>query len=217
MAINALRTEMSNKNVENIISEALLQNVPTAFDPANPNSRIRIGYEGTWAGVVGSGSGQNYSLPVLPQDMSWPMVVSVQRANTVDSLRQIQPAIDGLRPVSPSAFFMEWDWYDNCIWLNAVTTETNIYIRYRKDLREITDLEQQIPVKDSLEFLAYFAAARFSASRGGTSSNAVADLDEKAKIALQKNLMTRSAQRRERRGAHRRPIGTSGRRSSGWS
>jgi hypothetical protein len=160
--IDYINNAFIDASVENNTNEAELINVPANANITDPNAQTSINYLGCNNGA------KNFVAPSLPLDLKEPIKMWCKLNDSTQPYTVITCAPDGLDPnyINQNLGGLHWNWYGQTLYLNGTSLAIDLKIRYIRQILNIKNLTQYIPINGGLDALAYATAYKFEDSLG---------------------------------------------------
>lgn len=100
----------------------------------------------------------NATTVTYPADLVQPIKLEERLDGTSDLFVKVEK-IDDIPEMDPVSNIMYWNWREEVIYINPPTTAREVLLKYFKSLTAIADQSTNIPVINSLEYLANKTAA----------------------------------------------------------
>lgn len=200
MAWRDMQSDLRELSHDDLFGEAVLSSIsPVAT--TDPGIFCYIDWGGYFDGVTYQAS------PTLPGDMIVPVRLWERFSGSNDFFRDMAETADGLPGRSKGAWFREWEWRGDALYLVGAQQTNDIRIRYERFLPDLdASSTAPIPIMYSARCLALYVAAAFEFSRG---TPAAADFLQRGKMEADR--IAKRTTRRQQRGQHRRkPYGAGG-------
>lgn len=195
------RRKLANKGVRSVSNYATLINLQPVGS-SDPSTVVYVNWTNYFDGM------NLWTTPVLPPDMILPLRVWQRLTGaTASPFYKLRPANDGVPPYVQTAYFQCWEWRNNQLQLPGALQANDLRVLYEVFFPDITAWDQEIPLPDCQDAIAYLIAAQYLRSRGSEGADA---MDAKAEKAIREYI--RPTVRMKQRGQHRRiPYGGSSR------
>jgi hypothetical protein len=200
-AYENVQDELANHGYETPTKEAILLNV-TAVPSAvqNPGTQVYIGYDQYF-----DGQNQN-NAPLLPQDLLAPVRLWERPNGSILRFAEMDPANDGLDSLPQYLYLRQWEWRDDKIYLIGATQALDVRMRYKAYFPVLTKSGDVIKIFHGANAVAYDCAIKFSGPRAG---EAVSYFETERDKSI-KQIVTRIAQKNQRKNIRPRPYGAMG-------
>lgn len=188
-----LQRKCATAGVETFIREITLYGLPARYnnDPANQ----------AWLTWLGSSDGFNqYTLPVLPQDMIFPLSVWRRQTGMMLPFNLMTQAADGLPRIIDCNIY---DWRDDGMFFYAALYSQDFQMRYSayRPPLDITQPTQNVPIMMCEDCLGARVAFEFANARGSAGAPGLKAWADEAFDTIRLG----NTRRRERRSLRRIP------------
>ena len=153
----------NNGLLSNVVDNAILASIPVVGNQ-DPATQVFISALGYFNGV------NTFSQPVLPPDLILPLALAQRQSNSGAQFTPMAPAKGPLMSRIAGAYFGEWEWRQDGIYMVGCTNVMDIRVRYEGRLPRIAanaDLTQTtINIRDGEDALTSAVVQVYSFSRG---------------------------------------------------
>jgi hypothetical protein len=188
-AWRVMQNMLASLGVQRLKRQTVLMNAPPVAG-ADPINNVTIDWAGANDGVT------PFFLPVLPQDLIFPLKLWERQTGTTDPFIEMDQLDNGLPTVRKQQWNLSWEWKDDNLVLQGAVVATDIRVRYLAYLPDFTSLtaggpppaglgpNQPVLIMRCVDAFANYLCAEVAASRGDLDAKAFEAAGDKACMIL---------------------------------